>query len=482
MDLINSFDMGYEGFSRANEETLEALSKALQAGSGVNAASFTGGRALTPESLDSVLVSVLHTTEEARLFQRLKKNPVKSVVHQWNYRSDVGPDYAGWTSEGGTAVSTDQTIARNYVTAKYLQTMRTVTLQAATSNMLEDAIAIEQEAGALWLVRNIEKAMFKGNSTNNTYEPDGLESQLTGQIQGSGATSGGLANAANIIDLRGADATSAIFENAINNGAKIIRQNFGVPTHCFTSISVMTDVQQLLRDRIRFGAGANLGSAIFNEYPTPFGKFELVDDVFNVEGTTPDVSAVSGIPGTTTALTMASPTINVDANSQFANTDAGNYFYQVSPLNQYGPGAAVNTTVAAAAVSGSNVSINITQQPVPAATAFKVYRSQKGATSATSGAGCLYMFTVALANLTGSNIIDENSYLPGTSSVYILNLNPVYNAIEWVQFLPMMKFDLYPTNAAVYPFLMLLFGALALKKPNQHIRIKNVSPSTLGWF
>jgi len=92
------------------------------------------------------------------------------------------------------------------------------------------------------------------------------------------------------------------------------------------------------------------------------------------------------------------------------------------------------------------------------------------------------MFTVALANLTGSNIIDENSYLPGTSSVYILNLNPVYNAIEWVQFLPMMKFDLYPTNAAVYPFLMLLFGALALKKPNQHIRIKNVSPSTLGWF
>ena len=82
MDLMSEFDLNYSGFAKANSETLEALSKALTAGSGVNAASFTGGRALTPESLDAVLVSVLHTTDEARLFQRLKKNPVKSVVHQ----------------------------------------------------------------------------------------------------------------------------------------------------------------------------------------------------------------------------------------------------------------------------------------------------------------------------------------------------------------------------------------------------------------
>jgi hypothetical protein len=473
MDLINSFDAGYEGFSQANSETLEALSKALTAGSGVNAAAFTGGRALTPESLDSVLVSVLHTTEEARLFQRLKKNPVKSVVHQWNYRDDVGADYGGWTSEGGTSVAADQHITRQFVTAKYLQTLRQVTLQAATSNMLEDAVAIEQEAGALWLIRNIEKAMIVGNSTMNALEPDGLQAQLTAS-----------ANAANTIDMRGADATSSVFEKAMNDGAKIIRGNFGVPTHLFSSISVMTDVQQLLRDRVRFGAGANLGSAIFNEYPTPFGKYELVDDVFITEGTTADVSTVTGIPGTTTPLTMATPTVNVDTSSKFTASDAGNYFYSVSPVNQYGPGAAVVTTVAAAAVSGSNVSINITQFTVPAATAFKVYRSKKGEASATSNAGCLYAFTVALATVTAASncIIDENADLPGTSSAYILNLNPIYNAIEWVQFLPMMKFDLYPTNAAVYPFLMLLFGALAVKKPNQHIRVKNISPSSLGWY
>ena len=61
-------------------------------------------------------------------------------------------------------------------------------------------------------------------------------------------------------------------------------------------------------------------------------------------------------------------------------------------------------------------------------------------------------------------------------------MEPMYDAIEWAQFLPLMKFDLYPTNAAVYPFLMLLFGSLALKKPVNHVRIKNISYSGLGWF
>jgi hypothetical protein len=94
------------------------------------------------------------------------------------------------------------------------------------------------------------------------------------------------------------------------------------------------------------------------------------------------------------------------------------------------------------------------------------------------------MFTVSHAQVVAdtNSIIDRNFYLPGCSDVYVLNMNPAYNAIEWIQFLPLMKFDLYPTDAAVYPFLMLLFGSLALKKPEHHIRIKNVAPSNLGWF
>lgn len=465
MDLMSQFDLGYEGFAKANSETLEALSKALTAGNGVDAGAFTGGRALTPESLDSVLVSVLHSTDEARLFQRLKKNPVKSVVHQWNYRNEVGDDDGGWVPEGGTSQEANQSIQRKFTTAKYLQTMRTVTLQAASTNMLEDAIAIEQEAGALWLIRNIEKGLFKGNSAYNPYELDGLDAQIP---------SGG------VLDLRGKSATDAEFESSMNEAARQIRDYFGVGTHLFSSTMVMQDVQALLRDRIRFGAGQTLGSAIFNEYPTPFGKMELVDDVFIREGATPRASALSGRPGTATAMTFGSATSPVDATAKFGAADAGNYAYRIEPINQFGAGASVEVLVTGVA-AGDNVSLPVTQFPVPAATAYKVYRSKLGGTT---GAECRYAFTVSHAAVVAAtnNIIDRNFDLPGCSDVYVLNMNQSYNAIEWVQFLPMMKFDLYPTNAPVYPFLMLLFGSLALKKPEHHIRIKNVSPSNLGWF
>ena len=465
MDLMSQFDLGYEGFAKANQETLEALSKALTAGNGVDAASFTGGRALTPESLDSVLVSVLHTTDEARLFQRLKKNPVKSVVHQWNYRNEVGADDGGWVPEGGSSQEANQTIARKFTTAKYLQTKRTVTLQAASSNMLEDAIAIEQEAGALWLIRNVEKGLVYGNSSFNSYEPDGLISQIP---------------ASGVLDLRGKDATSAEFEQAMNDAARQIRNYFGVASHMFTSTMVMEDVQALLRDRLRFGAGQTLGGSIFNKYPTPFGTMELVDDVFIREGDVPRQSALAGIPGGSTALVCGSATSPVDATAKFGAADAGNYCYKIVPINQYGPGAALEVLVTGVA-AGDNVTIPITTFPVPAATAFKVYRSKVGGVT---GAEVREAFTVSQAAVVAAsnNIIDRNFNLPGCSDVFVLNMNPAYNAIEWVQFLPLMKFDLYPTDAAVYPFLMLLFGSLALKKPEHHIRIKNVSPSNLGWF
>lgn len=462
-DLLRQFDMGYEGFAQANAETLDALSKAMSAGSGVDAAVMTGGRALTPESLDTTLVNILHTTDEARLFQRLKKTPVKSVVHQWDVRTEVGADDGAWIPEGGNSQSADQTISRKFTTAKYLQTLRTVTLQASVSNMIEDAIALEKNAGALWIIRNVEKTLFAGNSTLFSVQPDGLKAQI---------------DPGNIIDVRGADATSSTFEDAITSCARTIRNHFGVPTHMFSSTMIMMDVQKLLRDRIRFGNGnVGYGSAVFKTYPTPFGEIELVDDVFITEGDVPSQSSLTTQAPTTP--TVNSSTVNGagQTGSQFGAGDAGNYDYVVVGSNQYGDSAATADIPVTNVLATGSVTINLTGGAI-LPSAYKVYRSELGGVS---GATCLYAFSVAYTGA-GQNVIDLNAYLPGTSDVYILNLNPTYDAIEWVQFLPMMKFDLYPTNAAVYPFLMLLFGSLAVKKPVQHARITNVAPASLGWF
>lgn len=457
-DLYPQNFVGHGDFG--NVETLENLQKALSAGSGVDASSFTGGRALIPESLENTLVNVLWSQDEARLFQRIKKKPISSPVHQWDKRTAVGASDGAWVPEAGTSTEADQTIARVYKTAKYLQTLRKATLQATLSNMIEPAMTLQQNAGALWIIREVEKAMFYGNSSFVSEQPDGLLAQIDSD---------------NVLDVRGASADSAIFETKLNESTRMIREQYGKASLVLMSPMVMQDVQALIRDRIRFEAGnAGYGTGVYNRYPTPFGELELLDDVFITEGGAPAASTITASrPGTPTEDVAAAA---AGTGSSFTAADEGDYFYKIEAINKYGASAALTCTEVTVA-AGESVTISVGYgDPVP--TAFKVYRSKKDAGVATD---CRYLKTVA-ATGDPTVITDDNSDLPGTSQAFILTMDQVYDAIEWFQFLPLMKFDLYPTNAAVYPFLMLLFGALALKKEEQHAYIKNIAPSNLDWF
>lgn len=458
-ELLARFQLDYQGYASANAETLEALSKALTAGSGVDAASYTGGRALTPESLDTTLVNILFQSDEARLFQRIKKNPVKSVIHQWDVRTEVGADDGAWVGEGGTSQQTDQTIARKFVQAKYLQTQRQVTLQAAASNMIENAINLEVNAGMLWLIRNIEKSLWNGNSTNFPLQPDGMDAQIDSNL---------------VFDLRGADATGKSFEDKLNEMAAAIRQHYGKPTTLFSSVPVARDIQYNIRDRVRFNAGSNPAlSGVSRTYPSIFGDFELVDDIFITEGGPGVTGALSSLIPTVPTISSAAAASGTDG--KFTAADAGTYYYGIVASNQYGDSVVVNTASVTIAAT-NHVAIGVTAGAT-VGTAYKVYRSKIGG----STADMRYMFTVPYAS-SPQTITDLNSYLPGCSSVYLLTMDPLYAAIEWEQFLPAMRFPLYPTASAVYPFLMLLFGALAVLKPVQHARLINVQPSNLGWF
>jgi hypothetical protein len=479
---MNTFEKNYNGFASSNNETMELLSKALTAGGGVDAAAFSGGRALTPESLDYTLVNILFSQDEAKLFKRLKKTPVKSVVRQWNERNEVGQDNGAWVPEVGTSESSDQTIARKYAVAKYLQTYRSVTLQASMSEMVENAMAIEKEAGTLWLIRNIEKSLFNANSAFVAEEPDGLKAQIP---------------ASNVIDLRGAHADSATFEKKVTEALRVVRANYGKGNLLLSSLKVMEDISNLLKDKYRIplypaigGGAGGLGlpgsspvggvpaSAFPINFPTPFGNPEVVDDIFLTEGDIPVASSLAGRPS---IPTLASAAHEADAASKFGSADAGDYIYKVVGVNRYGDSVASAELAVTGVVSGDKVTFRITPgETVP--TAWKIYRSKVGGGA---GAEVRFMTEVAYALDSGmayQTFTDLNNDLPGCSDTYILTMDPVYDAIEWFQFLPMMKFDLYPTNAAVLPFLMILYGAMALKKPVQHVRIKNVSPVSTGWF
>ena len=441
---LGTIDQAYQGFAEGNQEMLESLEKALTAGSGVDAAAFTGGRSMIPESLDTTLVNVLWTQDEAKLFKELKKNPVKSPVHQWVKRTDVGNSDGAWVSEGGDSEAKDQTMARKNVTMKYLQTYRSATLQATVANTLEDAISSEKMAGTLWLIKQIEKILFVGDSACVAEESDGLGKLVT----------------TNIIDMRGKTALTSEFEDAIEEACRAIRAKFGLASHLFGSLKFMRDVQALLRDRMRVGPGVSpSGSAVFEKYDTPFGKPKLIDNLFILER---DV----GIASTITAKRPAQPTLasavrsaSGGLESKFVAADAGDYYYVIGHENKYGISQLSAAVQCTGVLVDDKVTITVTDGATPG-TALLVYRSKKGAAA---GTDCRLISRVAYTGAAQEEI-DLNHTLPGCSDAFVMTMNPMYDAIEWEQWLPMMKFDLFPTNAAVYPFLMLIFGALAVKK------------------
>jgi len=466
-DLLN---VGYQGFAKGNLEMMEALTKALTAGTGVDAGAFTGGRALIPESLDATLVNVLWKQEHAKLFRALKKKPVKSPVHQWARRTGVGDDDGAWVAEGGASVEKDTDLERKYATMKYLQTLRKVTIQATISQMLEDAMTIEKQGGTLWVIKQTEKALFNGDSAMIAEEPDGLFKLLTDNVTATKP------HPENVIDLRGETAESVEFEQKIVEAARVITSKFGIPTDLYLSLMAMESVQRLLRDRMRFPVGkgeTTLPTMIFDRYPTAFGTLILQPDLFLVEGQIPRTSTSGDAPA---QVTIAATATQDTTKSKFVAADAGDYYYSVAAVNKYGQSLKA-TEDQVSVVAGDRVDLAITEGATDG-TCFFIFRSKKDA-----GAGSTLLYATKVKR-TGDDptIVDYNADLPGTSQAYVLGMNPMYDAIEWLQFLPLMKFDLFPANAAVYPFLMLLFGALGLKKPEQQVMIKNISPSNLNWF
>lgn len=448
-------------------EASEELQKALTAGSGTDSAAFQGGRALIFESIEASLITVLHSTDDAVLFQKLKTDKFsKSIVHEWTDRTDVGAGDGAWVPEGGESEESDSTYSRQTLEMKFVQTRRNITLQALAAETIEDVTAQEQQSGLLWIIAQVERAIFFGKNSVNPQEPDGLESLIP---------------ASNVIDARGISPGSDAMENFIQEGATVIRESHGMADLFIANPSVIRDIQSLVRERLRFGVGDTSSAAIVMKYPTIFGNLDLKEDIF---ATRPDILPVASSltakrPGqpaiaavsTTATSSKALTTIPAGRTSKFnAIGDVGTYNYKIVAVNMYGNSVA-SASVPITIVKNGAMSVYMNPNSGEVPLGYKIYRSVVGGASGTEKFISYVKNTAASGGLV---FVDTNDDLPGSTSAYILSCNPMRMAIEWKQFLPAIKYDLFPTASATKPFLMLLFGALMMTKKLQHVRIKNL--------
>jgi hypothetical protein len=225
--------------------------------------------------------------------------------------------------------------------------------------------------------------------------------------------------------------------------------------------------------------GISLGAPVVG-VRTSWGDIANMPDVFINDG---DQTVPFQVTYPTLALTNdgMKPTLELaaanDTGSKFGATHAGNYYYLVTGLNANGQSTGVISAQQAVS-AGQKVTLTISASAGSQETGYAVYRSRKNGTNAPSDFRLVTRVPKAGATTT---FVDLNRQIPGTTKAYVLNMNPGDHAINWRQLLPMMKFPLYPTNAAVIPWAQLMFGYLRITKRRHHAVISNILPNGAKW-
>lgn len=461
-------------------DTIAELQKALTAGYGTDVSSLTGGSAFRIQSLDRTMQATIQENKHFRLFNELAKTGAGATVDEWTEQSGVGGFLGGSTNtETGIIDESTGSYARRVGLVKYLMTKRQVSLVSTLGNNIANSEAIEQQAGAKQLLTEAEYLSFEGDSSVVPTEFDGIYAQIA---QGVDA---GQVDTGNILD---ADASSLASINLVNAAAAQVskRDNFGTPTHLFMSQLVQADFDTGLDPAFRVSlnnvpnGGISLGSPVVG-IRTSWGDVKTMNDVFINDGD-------QTVPFQVTYPTLAAandglkPTIAIDAtasdaSSNFSAARAGNYYYLVTGLNYKGQSTgAVSGQIAVAA--GKKAVITITRSAGAQETGYAIYRGRQNGTNSPSDMRLMVRVPCAGATTTYT---DLNRDIPGTTRAYILNMSAGDHAINWRQLLPMMKFPLYPTNAAVIPWAQLMFGYLRITKRRHHAVVKNILPNGAKW-
>ena len=463
---------------------VEALQKALTAGYGTDEATLAGGAALRVQSLDPVMQTTIQENKHFKLFNRLSKSKPNSTVDEWTEQNTVGGFLGGTTnSEVGVINQFTGNYQRMVGLVKFLMTRRQVSLVVTLQKAIADAESVEYSNGALQLLSDAEYLLFEGDDNVVPTEFSGIKAQLLAGV------ASGAVDPENIIDMGGKPLNSMI---AINQASQQIRRygNFGTATDIFFNQEVQADFDNNLDPAFRVALGSmggaegglRLGAPVVG-IRTSGGAIATNEDVFvrndnmkqAFELMYPSFAAAQvGIQPSSVTSDGGATTSPL---STFTATRAGNYVYGVAGVNASGQSPVV-LVAAVAVAAGRQVILTIARSPAAQETGYVIYRGRQNGPGGVADLREMCRIGVAGPQTT---FADCNLCLPGSTEGYVLNLAPSATAITWRQLLPMLKWQLYPTDSPVIPWAQMLFGFLRISKRKHHVLIKNIVTSTQDW-
>jgi hypothetical protein len=459
-------------------EQVAELKKALTAGYGTDVSQLTGGSAFRIQSLDRTMKAVIQQNKHFVLFNELSKQNATATVDEWTEQSGIGGFLGGSTNtETGNINVAQGQYARRVGLVKYLMTQCQVSFVSTLGNNMVSSEAIENQAGALRLLTDAEYLSFEGDSSVVPTEFDGIYSQVASYNNGD-----------HIFDAAGSPLNDITL---VDQAAAFISGfgNFGTPTHIFTSQLVQSDFNTNLQPAFRVplpggGKGSmELGTPVvgirtswgdIKNCPDVFVRDEKQRQPFELLYSTYATANNSYQPTSFSAATVAPGA----AGSLWTAQQAGSYFYAVTGVNANGQSQSILSSQVTVAANGA-VTLTIGKSNSGSETGYVIYRGRLNGTNALTD--LREMIRIPASGNATTVYTDLNTDIPGTTKAYVLNMEGGADAINWRQLLPMTKFALYPTQAAVIPWAQLLFGYLRIAKRQQHVVIKNIVPTGAIW-
>jgi hypothetical protein len=490
-----------------------AISKAdLDVGTLTNLAQVTGGQTLGFISLDTNIARNTIRPGSFTLYQMLKKTRANQVVDYWPSATEIGGALPGAAfnafnsvTSGALATSAGQYNLNN-ITLKLALDGRAITMALAAQNNFVDVAGQETTNAALVVLSSVDWALYWGNPAIWPSQPQGLYQNL-------------LANApsTNNIDFQvyktaksslGLSDEQLLFNLIFQQVAEIVKyRHFGIPTHALMGVGTAGDLQSLVTqqlqqivnvERIYGDHGPLVVNGNLQGMNTRFGDIQFPVDLMMTsrdipaqaiqyqDGTSPATASAPTPPASVTVAVSGAANSGSDWTAAYC-ASSGIYTYAVASTD-----ALMNesTLTFASAVSGVTLlgAYVLTIAPPAAhdAAAFRVYRSGLGFNSTTGQTTAAYAANFrhigdVLAN-GASNVTfaDLNTKIPGSETIFILDMDETDDALDYRWLLPLSKIELFAQNLYM-PWAVAHIGAPRVRIPRFHGMITNYVPQTSSW-
>jgi hypothetical protein len=497
--MVNLTDYQEQDFSGlfGGQQEVNELLKAMQAGNITGRD--TADQSLTQEplkveSLEKTLKLLEFRMKDIKLWNAIPKLVAYNTVEEYIQLESYGTDRGGFYGEGELSDVEDSAYRRKAELVKYIQVTGEVTLQAQMVRSYVDAMRKEVENKTMWIIRKVNSALTKADSSLIGKEFNGLYAQhaaIGSDPSDIYASLDAYQDSTVIIDLRGASLTQSVLEDAAVN----VDANFGNVDSIFGPPTVMSGLYKDFFQQQRIITGTSAATGVIGTVPkaidTQFGQVAVNQDKFMKKAPSRLLSEIATSPkapaapaATTQALTGA------DAGSRFASGEAhtgalGTVFYAAAAFNEYGESALDvfgDGSTKITLTAGESVSLTMAAGAGGsyAATGYVIYRSKVTASGTSAGVPFYPIFKISAAQLAagydggGAGIVfDRNRFLPDTEEAFVSEM--VDDVMSFKQLAPISKLDLAvlaPSNR----FISFLWGTPILYTPKKMLRFLNAGP------